>query len=827
MSENDKQRTRFVRSRPTIGLFTTNLGYGQVSQVWSGINDAVRALGVNLFCFPAGELSQQRQDGNQRAILSELASAETIDGLITFHWWPGRDEFERFYEPYRPLPVINVMRLYEGYPGVAIGNEQDMRVVMRHLIDVHGCRRIAYVRNLASNPSSEARFCAYKDVLAEHNIPLDEHLIIPCDYAHLNEVGTRTVAYLVDELGLELPTDLDAIASFSDAYSVRILEALQARGVRVPYDVAVIGFDDDIGSDRTTPPLTTMAMPRYEMGRRAVELVLAQINGERVPEETIVPGHLVVRQSCGCLPAAVTKAGYIPQARAGTGAEQPFKVVWAERRAQILSDVVEAMGDQAQHGAEATAAELLDAFAAEIEGEATATFLLKLDQVLRQAMLGSENQGAALWHSAISVMRHHFLSVVDPASLEWSQGEGLWSQARMLVEERDRLARMQQRAAEIQRAQVINDVGQALAAAPDVAAVADVAAASLPQLGIERCYLSLYENAAAPSNGARVILALEGAQRKKVDANWLRFPARRLVPEQLLPPDSLPFSLVVEPLFFQQEQIGLALFDARSEGAVFESLRSELAAALRGALLLDRARQAQHLLDDRVKELSCLNDLGRRIDQDPPLPELLTWLAQRIPPAMQHPDLCVAAIEFEGQVYGGSQALDLAAQIVQGLRVGGELVGQVHIAYREERDFLDEESALLGDIARRIVSYVARQRLADQLASEQSTLQAVFQNIPLGVFVAEAPSGKPLQANEMAQEMLGKGIVPEAESDTLAEVYEAYRYRTDELYPPAEMPLVRGMFGERTAVDDMEIRPPGHEPILLAVSGAPIYDASG
>ena len=205
MTKNDKlgqegQQAPLVRSRPTVGLFVTNLGYEQASQVWSGANDAAQELGVNLLCFPAGDLTQRRQDGNLRAILSELASTETMDGLITFHWWPNRDAFTRFYEPYRPLPVVNVMRLYEGYPGVAIDGEHDMRAVVDHLIEDHGYRRIAYARRLVSNRTSEARHRAFVKSLAEHNIPVDDDLIIPCDYGHSSDVGARTVAHLLDDL---------------------------------------------------------------------------------------------------------------------------------------------------------------------------------------------------------------------------------------------------------------------------------------------------------------------------------------------------------------------------------------------------------------------------------------------------------------------------------------------------------------------------------------------------------------------------------------------------------------------------------------------------
>jgi GAF domain-containing protein len=266
-----------------------------------------------------------------------------------------------------------------------------------------------------------------------------------------------------------------------------------------------------------------------------------------------------------------------------------------------------------------------------------------------------------------------------------------------------------------------------------------------------------------------------------------------------------------------------------SEGEIdaVEAIVEGMALALENQRLLDEEQRASFLLGERVKELDCLNDIGRKIDETPPIPELLTWMAGRISQAMHYPDLCVAAVEFENQIYGSAEASEMPFQIVQTLYVDGEPAGRIYVSYIQDQDFLDEESALLGDVARRVSGYVEQQRLATAFDSERSTLEAIVHNIPLGVFVAEAPTGRPLLANELAQKMLGRGISPDADVESLAQIYEAYRYGTDELYPANEMPLVQGMFGQTTTVSDMEVRRPDGSRMLLEVSGAPIRDTSG
>jgi len=121
----------------------------------------------------------------------------------------------------------------------------------------------------------------------------------------------------------------------------------------------------------------------------------------------------------------------------------------------------------------------------------------------------------------------------------------------------------------------------------------------------------------------------------------------------------------------------------------------------------------------------------------------------------------------------------------------------------------------------------ARKQAQAELEAQQRTLQAVLDNMPAGVFMVEAPSGKPLLANTLATAILGRGIAPNASSDDLSQVYAAYLGDSDEIYPAEKLPIVRGMLGEITKVDDMVVHRPDGVHIPLEVSGAPIRDGQG
>jgi PAS domain S-box-containing protein len=115
----------------------------------------------------------------------------------------------------------------------------------------------------------------------------------------------------------------------------------------------------------------------------------------------------------------------------------------------------------------------------------------------------------------------------------------------------------------------------------------------------------------------------------------------------------------------------------------------------------------------------------------------------------------------------------------------------------------------------------------EALEHQNYIFDTLLNNLQTGVMMIEAPSGNPLVINEEAYRLLGRGIDPDATRDNLAEVYKAYKAETGEPYPEAEMPLVRGLRGETSRIDNMEIERPDGTKTILEVFGSPVMDSSG
>ncbi len=113
------------------------------------------------------------------------------------------------------------------------------------------------------------------------------------------------------------------------------------------------------------------------------------------------------------------------------------------------------------------------------------------------------------------------------------------------------------------------------------------------------------------------------------------------------------------------------------------------------------------------------------------------------------------------------------------------------------------------------------------LMRQNGIFASLLKILPMGVFMVETPSGKPLLANDAARKLLGQGIMPDASRHNLSEVYKAHKPGSRDPYPVDEMPIVRGMLGEVSRVDDLVVERPDGTNTLLEIFGAPVKDDSG
>ncbi len=181
----------------------------------------------------------------------------------------------------------------EGQPGLSVGcdNLQGGYDVTR-LLTEHGRRRIAFLGTASVHyPEFDDRFRGYARALAEAGLAAAPQL-------QMDAITTEESGYLAASELLKHGAIVDAIVAASDLIAIGALRALQERGLEVPRDVAVVGFDDIPAASLTHPPLTTVMQDTRRAGELLVETLLREINGEDATN-SVIPTRLVVRKSCG------------------------------------------------------------------------------------------------------------------------------------------------------------------------------------------------------------------------------------------------------------------------------------------------------------------------------------------------------------------------------------------------------------------------------------------------------------------------------------------------------------------------------------------------
>lgn len=271
-----------TRSTHTLGLVVTTIADPFVSEVLRGAEELAMDRGYAVFLCQSGA-QPQRELGAVRAL-----HENRVDGVIVTS--------SRVGELYRPLLVqmnvpivlVNNERSDPGVWFVSIDDCHGAALATDHLLEI-GRRRIGYIAGWPEASSSAGRLRGCSDSLDKHGLGS-----APAWIGSGN--GRMDGGYACAQEMLAIRPLPDGLFCYNDLTAIGALRALHEAGLRVPEDVAVVGFDDIAMAAFSCPPLSTVAQPRHDMGRIAVSMLLDLIASRGVESRTL-KGSLVVRES--------------------------------------------------------------------------------------------------------------------------------------------------------------------------------------------------------------------------------------------------------------------------------------------------------------------------------------------------------------------------------------------------------------------------------------------------------------------------------------------------------------------------------------------------
>jgi len=253
-----------------------------LSRLMIGVALAAEGEGYNIVLYtPIADTLEQ---------LTRICRAREVDGLLLL--WGDLTPENLAIMKTENIPFVVVARRVDEYdvPFAVGDNKGGALELTRHLLSL-GHRRIGFTSWETEHTTNQDRLAGYQQALAEANIPFDDELIVTITrepenrYAAMNKL-------------LDLPEPPTAVFAFHDYVAIQALRAAIDRGLRVPEDVAIAGFDGMYSSLITTPPLTTVKHPVREIGQQAVEILLKHISDPSLsPQKAILPTELEPRKS--------------------------------------------------------------------------------------------------------------------------------------------------------------------------------------------------------------------------------------------------------------------------------------------------------------------------------------------------------------------------------------------------------------------------------------------------------------------------------------------------------------------------------------------------
>lgn len=261
----------FSNQRKTIGVLVEAVLNECPSRLCQGVIQAADELGYNVAIFTSyGSYSNNLEYFKGDCYMYELPPYETLDGMILI-----LDTIQNLQTRYHVLkytlercqcPIVSIREDIDGANNLLVDNTTCMEGIIRHFIDVHGFTRLCFMTGPKERWDSIERLNCFRRIMEEYHLPVDEHQIFYGDF--WKNKGSDACDWFLQSS--ELP---QAIVCANDYMAAAVASELIKLGYDIPKDICVSGYDGLKDTMYFSPSLTTVEVPFYEMGMKAVEII--------------------------------------------------------------------------------------------------------------------------------------------------------------------------------------------------------------------------------------------------------------------------------------------------------------------------------------------------------------------------------------------------------------------------------------------------------------------------------------------------------------------------------------------------------------------------
>jgi LacI family transcriptional regulator len=282
---NQQARSLASGRSQVVGLLVPGLETAYIGEIIRGIDEELVGASYDLMLYTA-----HRRRTRESAYVATLTQGMADGLLLVLPRDPGA-YIETLRRRGFPYVLIDHQGVDDAGPAVGATNRQGGYDATRHLIEL-GHRRVGFITGSLDLGCSNDRLAGYHSALTEFGLPVESGLVREGDFTQ--PAGFRAAREL-----LALPEPPSAIFASNDLMAFGTMEAARVRGLRIPEDISIIGFDDIPQALHVHPPLTTVRQPLEQMGRLAARMLLRQIDDrQQLVQRIDLPTELVVRDSC-------------------------------------------------------------------------------------------------------------------------------------------------------------------------------------------------------------------------------------------------------------------------------------------------------------------------------------------------------------------------------------------------------------------------------------------------------------------------------------------------------------------------------------------------
>ena len=277
-------RALVTGASPILGVVAPSLADPYIASVMRGLEEASQQHGYQRL------VASSQGDPEQELAMVQMLSGHNVAGLIVLSSRVGEGYASLLERLSMPVIFVNSLHVGKQVYNVMTDNEYGGWLATRHLIH-QGHARIAYLGGPVRGRSHAARAAGYRRAIEEAGIPFDPALLVPGDGSI--QAGRNALHWWLSQPESERPT---AIFCYNDLSALGLLAEAYQQGVVIPDDLSVVGFDNLPITPISIPPLTTVEQRTEELGRQAILLLLAALEGKPATD-IILRGELIVRAS--------------------------------------------------------------------------------------------------------------------------------------------------------------------------------------------------------------------------------------------------------------------------------------------------------------------------------------------------------------------------------------------------------------------------------------------------------------------------------------------------------------------------------------------------